>query len=426
MVTKCAKAKIITASLATLMMSVCVPTMANAQDTAPERGVRVTDRPRPETDATGIGGFKLFPRISVTESYDDNIFAEENNEEGDFITTVRPELAYQSDWNNHSLSTKAFGQVERYADNPGEDNESYGVSADGRLDVSRDSAARANAGYKRLNEGRGSPDSNFESVEPTKFDVVDMGASYKHQFNRVSAGVGAAFQTYDFKNGVTPLGADVNNNDRDRSSVEGNARLGYEVQDGYEAFVNGEYKTISYESDVDDNGFDRDSDGYRLTTGVSADIGGLVFGDVFAGYQSREYDDNVLEDVSGAVYGLKGYWNVTELATITAGIDKVIGETTQDNFSGTDDFNTNAKIDYEVMRNLLLNANVGLQNREFKAIDGFEDRDDDTFTAGIGAEYFINRNLEASANYTFTNRDSNLSTAEFERNLFIVRLTAKM
>lgn len=62
------------------------------------RGQSVMERARPGYDAAGIraGGFMVYPTASVTESYNDNIYATPANETGDLITTLAAGVAVNS------------------------------------------------------------------------------------------------------------------------------------------------------------------------------------------------------------------------------------------------------------------------------------------------------------------------------------------
>src|SRR3546814_19453782 len=56
---------------------------SNAQE--PDRGQTVLERPRPDFDPKGlpVGGFRIFPQVTVQESYDDNIRAADEKTESD-------------------------------------------------------------------------------------------------------------------------------------------------------------------------------------------------------------------------------------------------------------------------------------------------------------------------------------------------------
>src|SRR2546430_17302073 len=82
-----------------------------------DRGETVTSRPRPELDPLGMraGSFLIYPRLGLQEVYNDNIFAAESNEQGDFITLVRPQLDVRSDWTNHAVDLHAGATIGRHA-----------------------------------------------------------------------------------------------------------------------------------------------------------------------------------------------------------------------------------------------------------------------------------------------------------------------
>ena len=77
------------------------------------RGAGVLDRPKPELEPLGVraGGFLIFPKVELGTSYDDNVFATENNEEGDFLFQVLPTVTVESDFNRHLLSFSAGANV---------------------------------------------------------------------------------------------------------------------------------------------------------------------------------------------------------------------------------------------------------------------------------------------------------------------------
>jgi len=43
-----------------------------------------------EPQAIDIGGFRFIPTLNISENHDDNIFAEENNEQSSWVTSITP------------------------------------------------------------------------------------------------------------------------------------------------------------------------------------------------------------------------------------------------------------------------------------------------------------------------------------------------
>ena len=131
----------------------------------PERGETATSRVRPEIDHLGarIGGFRLYPEFSLGEEFNGNIFAVDNNQDIDFITTVTPGVRLRPDWNNHALNFDGALTVGRYADHQSENFEDFRVGIDGRVDITRNSNASALVRYRELHEERSSPDDESDT-----------------------------------------------------------------------------------------------------------------------------------------------------------------------------------------------------------------------------------------------------------------------
>src|SRR5579883_3128284 len=99
------------------------------------RNISVLDRPRPDYQAEGlqVGGFTIYPKVSVAGSYDDNIFAVRTGAQGDFIFHVAPEVDFQSNWSRDSISGYARFSQDEYAKFSSEDASQYGAGLAGKL-----------------------------------------------------------------------------------------------------------------------------------------------------------------------------------------------------------------------------------------------------------------------------------------------------
>ncbi len=389
----------------------------------PERGETVTSRVRPELDPLGvrIGGFLLYPKLSLGEEVDDNIFAVNDNQDTDFITTITPDVRLRSDWNNHALNIDGALTVGRYADHQSENFEDFRVGIDGRVDVRRNSNASALIRYKELHEERSSPDDQRGS-EPTEYSVTNFLVSYFHRFNRLSFDVDGAADLWNFDDVSTSTGS-LNEDDRDRTVAKGTFRAGYEIVPEYEAFMRGSVSTIRYDEDLDDFMLNRDSVGYELAVGTAIDFSGVTFGDFYVGYTARDYDDNALNTVEGFTLGGKITWNMTGLTTLTGYITRTIEETTSSRASGRFTTQLGVTADHELLRNLLLNARILGIRREFEGID----RDDNDLQFGLGAKYMMNRNLYGLLDYSLRFRDSDGSDdgTDFLINTVMLKIQAQ-
>lgn len=367
------------------------------------RGDTVLTRPRPEYDPIGIraGSFFFFPRATVVEEYNDNIFATEHNREDDFITQLSPGLSVESDWNNHALNFGAEGDFGIYAKHNSENYQDYAFVTDGRLDITRDAQLSGGGGATRRHEDRGNPDSDFGAKDPTVYYQYDAFATYFQQFGRFSATVDGQFFRRDYDDNENLQGQNINNDDRDRNVYGGGIRGGYEIIPAYEAFVRFDANNRVYDETPDDTGVKRDSWGYGIVGGLAFDISGITVGDVYFGYRDQIYDRD-LSNISGPTGGMSLDWNVTPLTTVGANIARTIEETTETGASGYWATAGTLRVDHELLRNVLLNVSGGVTNNDYEGIA----RNDFIYRAGIGGRYLLNRHFSATLNYVFTRRDS--------------------
>src|SRR3990172_373312 len=75
-------------------------------------------------------------------------------------------------------------------------------------------------------------------------------------------------------------------------------------------------------------------------------------------------------------------------------------------------------VDHELLRNLLIGADVSASIDDFKGIS----REDQIFRAGASAKYLLNRYANVGGEYRFRMRTSDVASAEFTDNIFMLRV----
>ncbi|MPY74205.1 MAG: outer membrane beta-barrel protein [Alphaproteobacteria bacterium] len=409
---------------------------ASAQEFAPEylyspeifgedipRGETVRNRPRPEVDALGLhlGGFYLFPSVTNGISYNDNVFAADNDATSDFIYTLEPQIAVRSDWNRHAIGLAAGGRFGFYFDETGENYQDAFATASGKLDISSSSLMRSTLGIRREHEERGDPN-DVAGAEPTVFYNFSGGLEGSHRFNRVTISAGGDVRRYDYEDVDAQGGGTIDQDDRDRMQYRPGVKVAYELIPGYAAFVRAEGDIRRYDESVDNEGANRDSQGYDVVGGAALDLTGLLFGDVFAGVRQRYFEDSRFETITGPVVGATLTWIPTGLTTVTLKADSEVIESTDINSSGYSSTGVGITVDHELLRNLILSGGGGFRYDDFEGIS----RTDKFFTLSAGASYLMNRYLSLGARYSYSNRNSNEAGADYDRNLISLLLTAKL
>lgn len=385
-----------------------------------QRGASILDRPRPELDPLGIrqGGFLIFPKIELGTTYDDNVFASDTNEEGDFLFQVLPSVAVRSDFNRHQLRFGAGADIGRYADNTSENYVDYFVTGGGRFDITGESAVSLDLAHRKLHDDRGDPDTPDAASEPVEFTRSGAELEYTQRFNRflTSFSVGAENEDYD---DVASIGGTIlDQDDRDNWAYSVSGQVGYDLSPGYRPFVRLTYVRTEYDEGV----LPPDSDGYEAVVGTTIDLTSLLTGEVFAGYLSRDYDEDVYGDFTGAAYGLSLDYAVTQLTTISGDVSRGIEEGFGTTPNPRDRSTFQIGVDHELLRNVILSARAEYRIDDYQETD----REEDFYLFQAGATYTLNRNFYLRGTYTFSRRDSNQAGDDYDRNLIALRLGAQL
>jgi hypothetical protein len=387
-----------------------------------ERGETVMGRARPDYDPLGlrVGGFMFYPELAIQETYESNIFATPTGAQSDFITLIEPSLNLKSNWNNHALNFKADAQISKYADHSSEDQDNYSFGTDGRLDIQRDARVYGAASYGVRHESRYSPN-DVGAREPTQYDVFSANLAPEKDFNRLSVRLDGNLDRFSYSNSTTPAGATIFEDQRDRTEYQIGLKPTYELAPQRQI-----YGLLAYNwRDYDSNsvfGFNRDSTGYTIAIGARYDITSLVFADVYLGYREQNFEDSRLPSAAGPAGAAKLVWNVTPLTTLSGLISREVQETIITGSSSYFATKAEARVDHELLRNLILTGTLGYENDDFEGVN----RSDDFVVLGLGAKYLINRNFALSGGYSFRTRSSDAAGADFDDHVTFIRLSSHL
>jgi len=385
------------------------------------RGASILERPKPELDPLGIrsGSFLIFPKIEVGTSYDDNVFATENDKKGDFLFQALPSVDVRSDFSRHQLRFSAGADVARYVDQTSENYIDYFVTGGGRYDITGDSSLLADLAYRKLHEDRGDPDSTNLASEPIDFTRTNAELAYQQRFNRVvgRVGIGAENENYDDVKTIT--GTTLNEDNRDYWAYSATGQVGYDLYPGYQPFVRFTYTRTEYQEGI----VKPNSDTYEAVVGTTLDLTNLLTGEVFVGYLTRKYDERVFEDFSGPAFGMKLDYAITQLTSLNGTITRGLEEGGSSVIPTPRDRTTfQIGVDHELLRNVILSARAQYEKDDYQNTN----QQDDFYLIQAGATYNLNRNFYLRGTYTYSTRDSNLPGDDYERNLVLLRIGAQL
>ena len=392
-------------------LTVGVPAIALGQQVGPSDPREVGPY-----DPLGIraGGFLIYPSLSVAEVYDDNVYAVDNNKDDDLITVVEPQVRVESTFSRHRLGLSVGSEIAFHINEEDEDYQDFFISSDGQLDITRQNFITGEVLFARDHRDRDDPEDEGDRDELTEVYRYGGELAFTQLFNRLNFTLtGRALRS-----------AYTESEDADEDDVNYDAilRTGYFVSPRINAFVEGRYNIERRDREEDFGGVERDSQGWGASVGAAVDLTNLLVGEFSVGYRKQYFDEGDFEDEDGIGYDIDLTWTPTLLTTVTASGGGDFRPTTEEDAEANFRSSIGLGVEHELLRNVILAANVGYNRDDFSGIN----RTDDTITAGGGVSYLLNRNFSIDAGYNFTNRWSDDEDEEFSRNLVRIGVTGRL
>lgn len=367
------------------------------------RNVSVLERDRPEYRAAGLrsGGFLVYPRVDVSVAHTNNVYATDTNKISDTYTDVTPQVSLASDWSRHSLSGGAGFKGRRFMDEKSENQNGWFANGLGRLDVIGDSSIQGGFDVKKEYVDRSDSGSPVNAAKPVP--VVTGGAMLRgiSQAGRRRIIVQGNYVKQNFDDVASRLGGTIDQDNRDLTGWRAVGRGEYAVSPSAAVFGQVNYNTYDYRTVP--GVVSRDSKEFNLIGGANFDLTALARGEVSVGYVKRKYEAATFNDIKGLTTSANIEYFLTPLTTITGTLGRGVQDSTVAGSGGYVASSATLRVDHELLRNLLLNANVRFQKDDYKGID----RNDKIRNFNLGARYLMNRGVGVAANVDFGKRDSN-------------------
>tara|TARA_Y100000052_G_scaffold27596_1_gene37156 strand:- start:2449 stop:3666 length:1218 start_codon:yes stop_codon:yes gene_type:complete len=381
----------------------CLSASAHAQNDmfSRDQNVSVLERPRPEYDSQGVrlGSWDLRPSLGASVVYSDNVLATQSNKQSDLITRISPNVSLSSDWGRHSLGG-SVGIVSRfYAESDGEDSTDFIASVGGGLDITQGASSYFRAEYFDGTEERGASRFAASTTEPIEYSIVsgEIGGAYVRSQVRFQGFVRS--DNFDFEDGLTDTGLVVDQDNRDRSDTTVQARADYALSPDTSFLIRVETVNVSYDSNL---GVDRDQQQFKFDGGVDFDLSELVRGLIALGYFENSPDDSSLAVSSGLNVDANVEWFLSPITTATFSASRTTRASSLSGGTSATSEQFEARIDHELLRNLLLRASASVADSSFQNID----RSDSRTSLSFGGTYLLNRSVALNLNLSSSELNS--------------------
>jgi hypothetical protein len=140
------------------------------------------------------------------------------------------------------------------------------------------------------------------------------------------------------------------NDDRNFNQYGGIGRVSYDLLPGLRPFGEIEGDSRVHDTQVDRNGYARDSDGGYVKAGTTFEFTRLLTGEASIGYAQRTYTDPRLQNLQGLLTSASLVWSATPLTTAKFVAATSIDETTLPGVSGVLTHTYTIEVDHDFRR----------------------------------------------------------------------------
>jgi hypothetical protein len=399
-----------------------LPSVAGAQPLPDAELTRipVAERPHRDFDPRGVEMQSIFFYPSVTGAflYNSNIFARPADAKSDVAALVSPRLTIDYEKPRSSYRAQFGADIYRFREFTRQDR----INAFARLrtdnEIRDDLELETRFEAARKHDIPGEASSQLNAAEPIPYTDLRAETTVTKTFNRFGVAIDGTARRLDYENVTSFSGAPLDQTWRDGTILTASVKPFYEFSPGYRVFVRGRLNNRDYAGQGDLN---RNADGYDLHGGVDFEATPLILGSFEIGYLSETYQNRAIRPIKGLSFLGNLTWLASPLMTLTLSGARSVAETTTPDFFGRVDTAVGVRLDYELLRNLIVSTGPKFIRQDFTDTT----RRDDVTMVGAGLNYLIGPFARLGVDYDFIDRDSTMPIYSFDQHVVGVNVTAQ-
>ncbi len=366
--------------------------------------VQVRRRAAPEDPyaASGIrrGSFVLSPQLEVGGVYTSNPLSQSRTGPDDTGLRIAPTLALRSDWERHAVAFDFTGEHIFYDKFDDQNVNNFSAAVSGRVDIRSTTTLDVSAGFGQSQSNAASfevPDSARGLRDDRAYNVL---ARLTHQMNRVITQVTGSATWFKFGNVDLGPGLEELNQDRDYVAPAGGLRVGYQISEALQPFVEVTYAPRIHDVSVDRNGLRRDSQGVVIRSGLSFNDGALWAGEIAARFEFRDYEDTILADQTALGMDANVTWSPTELTSVVFSANSQVEESADPLVAAATTWTAGVLASHQLRDNLAVEAGVSVGYTDYDGVS-----DETVIITTLGLAYALRPEVEMIAGYEFTSQN---------------------
>jgi hypothetical protein len=364
-----------------------------------------------------LGGIEVFPWFEESLGYDSNPNRIPQPGHGSGVVKTELGVTAKSDWSAHEFEATIRGAYFVYPDVSSADRPDADANLRLRLDATRDLAVEFTANGS---VGTQQPGTVEQPLVGTQRGLVYGGgasAALIRSVGPATATLKTTVQRFTYGD-LDVAGVTIPQGFRDYDDAGLSLRLGYDVQPGFQPFVEAQVDRRTYDRTDLLAGYDADSDGLVGRVGLALDITRVVRGEASFGYGQRQADDTRLQSLRGPVFDASIVWTPTALTSVKFTAANSLGDITAATAAGSKTQSAGVEVTHALRRNLSL---IGFVTAARTDYEGSNTREDG-LTAGVKLDYKLNRSLVLRTSFTHERLQSSVPGKDYTANVFLVGL----
>jgi hypothetical protein len=380
-------------------------------------------RAKPEEDAYAplgidLGGLTVLPAIEQDIGYDTNPNRISGGAKGSAFSRTQGEMSLRSDWTRHGLDGFLRGSYDAYRDASEADRPEGEGRLGLRLDAARDTQIDLESRFRLDTQRPGSPELGVAVRGRPLVAGYGASAGVTQRFNRLQVGLRGSIDRTAYEDARLTSGATLDQSDRDLNQYTLRLRTGYEVHPGLIPFVEASADARVYDRAVDNSGYRRDSTGLSARVGSTFEITRTLTGEASAGYQVRDYEDERLPQLRGAIADASLVWSATPLTTVRLTAASALDETSLVGSSGAVNRRASLSVQHDLRRNLSVTGVLSIGDTDY---DGIRLREE-LRAASVRVDYKLTRSLVVRSSFTHERLTSTSPGSDYTANVYLVGL----
>jgi hypothetical protein len=368
-----------------------------------------------EEGSIDFGGFKLIPTIDVTHELDDNITRVGAGEIDSWKRVLSPEAILKNEFGVNSIQ---FGyRLERgdFFSSSQDNYTDHFLSSQLNYEFSGRHRTNTSFAYKEGHDDRGtsfSTGSTNELATPDTFNQLDGGITYSYGALTADSRIDIS---YDYSD-LDYDGIDESFLARDRNNSIFAGNFYYQIAPATEIVVDYNRNEVSYDFTAAGNET-LDSTNSSLLVGVKWESTAATSGFAKIGYQEKDFDSAEREKFNGVDWEVGINWQPIDRSNIDFSTQSNTNETNgEGNFIKQKSYNASWK--HVWLERVSTSVSYSLMNDVYEQSVSL--REDDLTQFNMSLSYQLKRWITVEVAYLHDERDSNVDTTDFDRNVFSI------